>query len=318
MVVADRNLQLPRTYQWNVAWEQSLGRQQSLSLIYLGAIGRDLLRSTILIGPNPDFQFVSVTDNSATSDYHALQVKLQRRLSHGLQGVASYTLSHSIDSASTDATTYLNTPSSAGGPNGDRGDSDFDVRHAFTAGLTYELPSPSAGGAAGAILRGWSLDGYLFARSAPPVNIAGAIDFAYGLRYRPDVNPGVPLELHGDQYPGGKAFNRDAFSAAPAGQQGSLGRNVLRGFGAWQADIALQRRFRVGQGAAVLFRAELFNIFNHPSFGPPMGDLSHRLFGRSTQTLASSLGSGGANGGLNPLYQIGGPRSIQLALKLQF
>jgi hypothetical protein len=54
------------------------------------------------------------------------------------------------------------------------------------------------------------------------------------------------------------------------------------------------------------FRAEFFNIFNHPNFG------------RSTQTLASSLGSGGANGGLNPLYQIGGPCSIQFALKLQF
>ena len=66
------------------------------------------------------------------------------------------------------------------------------------------------------------------------------------------------------------------------------------------------------------FRAEFFNIFNHPNFGPPDNDLTSPLFGYSTQTLASSLGSGGANGGFNPLYQIGGPRSIQLALKLQF
>jgi hypothetical protein len=67
-----------------------------------------------------------------------------------------------------------------------------------------------------------------------------------------------------------------------------------------------------------MFRAEMFNVFNHANFGSPIGDLSSPLFGRSTQTLASSLGTGGANGGLNPLYQIGGPRSIQLALKLQF
>jgi len=71
------------------------------------------------------------------------------------------------------------------------------------------------------------------------------------------------------------------------------------------------------------FRGELFNIFNHPNFGPPNNIVPtvtspNPLFGQSTQTLASSLGSGGANGGLNPLYQIGGPRSIQLALKLQF
>jgi len=57
---------------------------------------------------------------------------------------------------------------------------------------------------------------------------------------------------------------------------------------------------------------------NHPNFGNPTNNLTSPLFGRSTQTLANSLGSGGANGGFNPLYQIGGPRSIQLALKLQF
>jgi hypothetical protein len=73
-------------------------------------------------------------------------------------------------------------------------------------------------------------------------------------------------------------------------------------------------RERVG----LRFRAEFFNILNHPNFGPPNTDLTSPLFGRSTQTLASSLGSGGANSGFNSLYQIGGPRSIQLALKLQF
>jgi hypothetical protein len=71
-------------------------------------------------------------------------------------------------------------------------------------------------------------------------------------------------------------------------------------------------------GLGLRFRAEFFNIFNHPNFGNPNNSLTSPLFGRSTQTLANSLGSGGANGGFNPLYQIGGPRSIQLALKLQF
>jgi len=71
-------------------------------------------------------------------------------------------------------------------------------------------------------------------------------------------------------------------------------------------------------GVGLRFRAEFFNIFNHPNFGNPNSDLTSPLFGRSTQTLANNLGSGGANGGFNPLYQIGGPRSIQLALKLEF
>jgi len=132
------------------------------------------------------------------------------------------------------------------------------------------------------------------------------------------INPGVPLELHGTQYPGGKIFSPAAFSAVPAGQQGNFGRNVLRGFGASQADFGLQRQFPVAEKVRLRFRAEFFNIFNHPDFGSPNNNLTSPLFGRSTQTLANSLGSGGANDGFNPLYQIGGPRSIQFALKLQF
>ena len=80
----------------------------------------------------------------------------------------------------------------------------------------------------------------------------------------------------------------------------------------------MQRQFHLTENVGLRFRSEFFNIFNHPNFGPPDNTLTDTLFGQSTQTLASSLGSGGANGGFSPLYQIGGPRSIQLALKLEF
>jgi len=320
LLVADPHLKLPRTYQWNVALEQSIGRSQSLSVTYIGAIGRNLLRSTKLFNVNPNFPFITLTTNSATSDYHALQVKFQRRLSRGLQGLASYTFSHSIDIASTDAANNRSTPGTIASPNIDRGNSDFDIRHSFTAGVTYDLPSPGANKTARAIFAGWSLDTFILARSAPPVDVIGATSNIGGvtLASRPNLNPGVPLELFGTQYPGGKIFNRAAFTAAPAGQQGNFGRNVLRGFGAWQADIGLQRQFHPAEKFELRFRAEFFNIFNHPNFGSPINLLTSPLFGRSTQTVANSLGSGGANGGLNPLYQIGGPRSIQFALKLQF
>ena len=262
-----------------------------------------------------------LTDNTATSDYHALQLKFQRRLSLGLQALASYSFSHSIDNASTDA--FANdhdTPGTLANPNVDRGDSDFDIRHSFTAGVTYDLPSPESPKVVHASLGGWSLDGFVLARSAPPDDLVGAILVGANttLTFRPNVNPGVPLEFYGKQYPGGKIFNSAAFTAATTGQQGDFGRNVLRGFGAWQADLALQRQFHLTEKTGLSFRAEFFNIFNHPNFGNPNNDLTSPLFGHSTQTLASSLGSGGANGGFNPLYQVGGPRSIQLALKLQF
>ena len=321
MLVADRNLKLPRTYEWNVALEQSLGSNQTFSLTYVGAAGRNLLRTTNLLNPNPNFQFVSVTSNTAISDYNALQVKFDRRLSQGLQVLASYTWAHSIDIASTDAVAnYLNTPSFTGNPNIDRGDSDFDIRNAFSAGVTYTVPTPQWNNFARASLGGWSLDTFVYARSAPPANITGPIMFVEGtaLAYRPDVVPGVPLVLYGSQYPGGKIFNSAAFTAAPSGEQGDLPRNALRAFGASQVDFAVQRQFKLTERVALSFRSEFFNIFNHPNFGSPTNDLTSPLFGYSTQTLASSLGSGGANGGLNPLYQIGGPRSVQLALKLQF
>ena len=321
IIVSDPHLKLPRVYQWNVALEQSIGTNQSLSLTYVGAIGRDLLRVTSLFNPNPSFQFISLTDNSATSDYHALQSKFQRRFSRGLQVLASYTFAHSIDIASSDAfATYLATPGSVADPKLDRGSSDFDIRHAFTTGLTYDIPSPRAMKVASAVLGGWSLDAFVLARSAPPVGVVGAVSFAAGtvLASRPNLTPGVPLELYGSGYPGGKVFNRAAFSAAPAGGQGNLGRNVLRGFDALQADLALQRVFRITERVGLRLRGEFFNILNHPVFGSPNNSLTSPLFGRSTQTLANSLGAGGANGGLSPLYQIGGPRSVQLALKLSF
>ncbi len=321
IVVAEPHLTLPRTYEWNLALEQSLGNNQTFSLTYVGAAGRDLLRTVDLLSPNPDFQFVSVTSNTATSDYDALQVKFERRLSQGLQALASYTWAHSIDIASTDAfANYLNTPSFIANPNIDRADSDFDIRNAFSAGVTYNAPTPQWNSFARATLGGWSLDTFVYVRSAPPVDIVGGYVFAEGtiLRYRPDVVPGVPLVLYGSQYPGGMIFNSAAFTSPPPAEQGDLPRNALRAFGASQVDFAVQRQFKLTERVALRFRCEFFNIFNHPNFGPPTGDLTSPLFGYSTQTLAPSLGSGGANGGLNPLYQIGGPRSIQLALKLQF
>ena len=106
--------------------------------------------------------------------------------------------------------------------------------------------------------------------------------------------------------------------------QGNLGRNALRGFGAWQEDLSVRRTFRITERFSLLARAEAFNIFNHPNFGNPgsQSDGANHLnspnFGLSTQVLSNALGTGGADGGFSPLYQFGGPRSLQFAVKLQF
>lgn len=93
----------------------------------------------------------------------------------------------------------------------------------------------------------------------------------------------------------------------------------LRGFGATQWDLTLRRQFRLTERVSLQARGDFFNILNHPNFGSPVNYISDTVqFGQATQMLNNYLGSGGQSGGLNPLYQLGGPRSIQLALKLQF
>src|SRR5271168_2442341 len=113
-----------------------------------------------------------------------------------------------VDIASTDTFNYLGAPSFIANPNIDRGNSDFDIRHAFTAGVTYNLPAPQSNKIAHVALGGWSVDSFIFARTAPPVNVTAGYSFADGaaFEFRPNVVPGVPLELFESQYPGGKAL----------------------------------------------------------------------------------------------------------------
>jgi hypothetical protein len=321
MVVSERDLGLPRTYQWNAAIEQSLGGDQTFSVTYVGTLGRDLLRQDALVNPNLDFGTVFVTRNTATSDYHALQLKFQRRLSRGLQTLFSYTWSHAIDIASNDSGEF-NAPASVASPALDRGDSDFDVRHSVTGAISYDLPHTSAHRVLEALTAGWSLDGFITARTATPINVVG-LPVVIGnseFEQRPDMVPGEGFYLHGSQYPGHVALNSAAFAIAPGDRQGDLGRNALRGFGAWQADFAARRDFPIRDRWRLQIRAEFFNIFNHPNFGNPISSLASQHFGVSTQVLSSALGApaGGLSTGLSQLYQIGGPRSIQLALKIQF
>ena len=207
----------------------------------------------------------------------------------------------------------------------ERGPSDYDVGSSLSAAVSWDIPGPE-GGVLKKTFAGWSADSILYCRTAPPVNVVtGNNPFPYvslsgpNSVQRPNVVPGAPLYLHPPGSPGGKVINSAAFSApAPATAQGNLGRNALRGFGATQWDLTLRRQFRFYEHFSLQVRGDFFNILNHPNFGAPINYLTSPQLGEATQTLNNFLGGGGQNGGLTPLYQIGGPRSIQLALKLQF
>lgn len=260
------------------------------------------------------------------------------------QALAAYTWAHSIDTASTasvlsNATNGFSRSRSAD----NRANSDFDIRHAFNAAVSYNIPAPFENKALRAVLGGWSVDTIIIARTASPLTVrtVGLTAPFESVSIRPDVVPGVPLYLFGDQYPGGKAINPAAFARPPVGadgraaRQGTASRNAFRGFGAYQLDFALRREFSLGERVRLRFRAELFNILNHPNFGAvdtvlrfarqvptdptsPFIPAPSPTFGQATQMLGRSLGQGGLGGGFSPLFQIGGPRSTQLSVKLLF
>ncbi len=336
VMVTDRNLKSPYTLQWNFAAEHVFNTNQVFTLSYIGAAGRRLLRQERYFNLSTNFPLLQVNRSNARSDYNALQAQYQRRLSRGLQALASYTWSHSIDTASNDSTalpgaTNINLAQ-------ERAPSDFDVRHSFSGAVTYDIPMFGSS-VARAILGHWSADLIFTARTATPVDVVFSRDLGFGsFNFRPDLVPGVPLYLNDTNVGGGKRFNNTGVSARQVGpflvptalRQGTLGRNSLRGFSNNQLNFGLRRRLRFTEWFGAQVRAEFFNILNHPNFADPAGSLgsvnaatgnltfSSATFGISPSMLNTSLGTGGQTGGFNPLYGVGGPRSIQLSLKLEF
>ena len=314
------HLQLPYTLQWNASVEQALGKSQALTVAYVGSHASRLLQE-VEVAPanNPNGSVFVFFENGLTSDYDSLQIQFQRRLIQGLTALASYTWSHCLDYGSLNYDFGYQ-----------RGDCDFDVRNNLSTAFSYDLPNVGHNGFVNTMLHHWGLDDRFTARTAFPVTLAGNYilqpngQFYHGGL---DLVAGQPVYLYGANCasvlqglgdlqpgqgcPGGRAINPNAFTAVNSGL-GNAPRNFARGFDAVQIDLAVRRDFPIHERLKLQFRAEAFNIFNHPNFGAINPSFGQSTFGQATGTLASSLGV------LSPLYQMGGPRSMQFALKLSF
>jgi hypothetical protein len=302
------HLQLPYTMQWNVSLEQSLGEKQTLTISYVAANGRRLIgeqQFSFTSTQNPNFTSVYLFNANLTSSYNSLQVKFQRSVARGLQALASYTWSHSIDFGSS-ATSLPTT----------RGDSDYDVRHNFSAGMAWDIPRTTRLGKTNVLLDGWGIDGRLIARSGFPITLDGNLLMnSLGQQYYGGVNfvPGQPTYLYSSSYPGTRALNPAAFAANPsATSNGTVPRNYLRGFDELQLNMSVRRTFRLTDSTSLQFHADSFNLPNHPNFGAIDAYIGDALFGQATATLNQSLTTVASQ------YQQGGPRSLQLSLKLLF
>lgn len=325
------DLKLPRSYQWNVAVEKSFGGRQAISATYVGQAGRNLLRQEALFQPNSNFagDFLLWRED-AFSNYNALQLQYRRPLSSRLQALLNYTWSHSLDNASNDVVAGLsNTVISA---NSDYTSSDFDARQSFSGAITYAIPGVSSHNALFRMTKDWSVNTVIVSRTGFPFNATLRFEspdpggFATS---RPDRVPGQPLYLNGSQCtstfqtlgvlvagqlcPGGKGLNPNAFSIPSTIRQGTEGRNDIPGFGLTQVDLSIGRKFSLTERLNLQFRADAFNILNHPNFSNPAASLDC-----GPACLISGTMLNAALGGLNPLFQEGGPRSLQLSLKLAF
>jgi hypothetical protein len=329
-VAVDPNLRLPLILQWNAAIQRDLGANQALSATYVGADDMRLLREDIIRPPLlvsfGNGNTVYAVRNAGYSHFNALQIQFQRRMSHSLQALISYNLAKSSDLGSSDesgiasgSVSQVVLPQLA--------PSDFDIRNSVAAAVSYELPAPPRGRISNAILRGWAVDGLVRVSSAPPINITVPVTSpVFGFyRTQAQVVPGQPFWIPDSTQPSGTALNPAAFTTPPAGQVGDFPRNSLRSpYSIDQTDLAVRRRFKLTERLNLSVRAEYFNVFNHPMFGAPgspePGNIFDTTFGKigpgSTTNLL--LGGGAALGGQSPLYALGGPRSAQFTIKLQF
>lgn len=344
LVQYDKDFVLPRVHQWNVSMEQGLGKGQTISVSYVGNAGRKIIRSAVL-GPlsrgvypvaSPDFnsgQSFNLNSNAEgradSSDYNAMQVQFNRN-GKNISTIVNYTWSHAIDTSSSQ-TNIASTNFFRVDPRTDRADSIFDRRHAFSAAMTWNLPSVrgETSGVLNAITRDWSLDGIFQFQTGYPLEITyqdltATNNLSLSI-LRPDSVPGVPLWIPWTG-PTGRQINPAAFSIPTTLRQGNLPRNSLRIQSLWQPDIALSRTFGFTEKVRLRLKGEVFNFVNHPLFAAPQNILGLRLtpgaftpsatFGQSTTMLNRTTSQEGI--ALSSIYAPGGPRSVQLSMKLSF
>jgi hypothetical protein len=320
---AERSLDSPKVVQWNATVERNFGMGQTVGLGYVGTRGTKLLRTTMQPSFYDDYEILQLATNGAESDYHSMQLQVRRRLGRSLQIQGAYTWSHSIDTASNDLGMGFATIFGAG----ERGNSDFDIRHNLTLSGSYLLPGPRQRWLA-CVFKGWSTEWMLSARTGAHFDITGVSSASSEedeeaeedtpirlfAQVRPDYN-GLSVWLDDPTAPGGRRLNPDAFRSPEGYAQGNLGRNSIAGFSLIQLDLSIRREIRLSETWRVHFAAQAYNLLNSPSFANPArnegASMASANFGVSTQTV------GGAGFGTS-MFRNGRPRSLQLSLRLQF
>ncbi|MGA2351799.1 MAG: TonB-dependent receptor [Terracidiphilus sp.] len=327
--------------QWDLSIQRELPANFVSTVSYLGSHGVHLLDTNVvnLINPAtgvaqyPAFApAIGWRGSVGMSSYNGLSVSLRRPFSKGLLVAANYAYTHEIDNGSNgsgdgDELSPQNPVCLAC----DRASGAWDARHVANGNAVYQLPFGQGKpmlkerGIAGSIAGYWEVTTTALARTGFPVNVLlpssyTAPDGNSGTQ-RPDLVPGVSLIP-----PGGRKVaqwvNPAAF-AYPAGEFGTVPRNFIRGPGTWQIDLGADKTIPLREGAKIQFRAEFYNIFNHPQLGQPQATCD--LTSPSQTGCPTGFGSIVNTVNLNtaivsPITPVGSgtPREMQFALRFEF
>jgi hypothetical protein len=316
-VVVNPNFQNANVQSWNLNLEQQVGHSLGFMVGYFGNKGTHLeidrnINQLTTLGVAASRPFTSISasspilpnvtlansiterDSIGTSSYNALWVTANKKMAHGLQFNASYTWSHSIDENSRnnqgivvqDSTNIFSSV----------GSSDYDARHRFVFNAIYDLPFKS-----NRIVGGWSIAPIVSLQSGNPFNIVVASPAITGVGNTVRPNLTATPVIKGD--PLSNWFVDPTVFVAPTNAFGTVGRNSFVGPGFDDVDLALIKNTKVTERMNVQFRADAFDLFNHPNYGQPSGTVG------SVGTISSTR---------FPTGDSGSSRQLQLALKLQF
>jgi len=380
----DRGMRTPYFQQYNGGVQYALGKNLLLEVAYVGTRGLNLFRNVAInqarlassqhpiinevtgqITTNTPanatlrapYQGVEVAgftqiQSTAQSTYNSLQMSLTKRLSRGLQFLASYTYAKSLDNASGNTDSPAGDSADTGGIAGNqldsranRGLSNFDRTHRFVLSYLWDLPRSAfivRSSAGRLLLSNWQVAGIITAMSGLPIDIVdgGAASF-YGLSgvnntlARPSWVPGATRRSATSNIPPGYFFNPLAFArptvisgqlipssngtataAATGTDFGSVGRNVLRGPKQVNVDVSIIKRFPISETKNIEFRAEFFNLFNHLNFANPISNFNAVPSSSIDPNTGQIIGNPGDFGRINSTSN--NPRLVQFALKLNF
>jgi hypothetical protein len=320
----------PYTQHWNVSTQKQFGNDWSVTLSYFGNRTNNVWggieinpavfgpgattgntnqrRRLVLQNPTEGRYFASVVqlDMEGQASYHGGLFAVQKRFADNYSVSVNHTWSHCIDNANSQQ--FLDPVyTQPDNPEADRGDCVGDRRHVFNASAVMNTPTFESA-AMQALAGGWQLSVIYQAQTGPPLNVTTGQDNA--LTGVGGQRPNLVGDWKLDDPTPQAWFNTAAFAFPAAGTYGNVGRNSIRGPGAWNVDMALSRRFNLFAEHRIEIRAEAFNVFNRVRPGTSQGVNGFSGVGQPNTALNNTL--------FGRITSAADPRILQFAMKYVF